>query len=93
MEENNFWIHSIHLEVFINFINEIFFINENLDTIRYNIFQTNNDENIWYKIFPSNSLHKIEASKDNNEIIFFKIITTKDKMDSIQFFLSEIEKE
>ena len=36
MEENNFWIHLIHLEVFINFINENYY---EFDKIIFNIFK------------------------------------------------------
>jgi len=68
---------------------------DHLELIKYNLSQTNYDKEIWLELSQLDAHHKIEISKDNddNEIIFLKIITTKDKMDSIQSFLSEIDNE
>ncbi|HAD80231.1 hypothetical protein [Empedobacter falsenii] len=95
MEENNFWIYSTYFSEFIKLLKQEFSFQKDLDLIKYNLFQTNFDKDIWYELSKPESCHKIEISKDNDDrdIIFFKIITTKDKMDSIQSFLSEIEKE
>ncbi|MBY0067371.1 MULTISPECIES: hypothetical protein [Empedobacter] len=95
MEENNFWIYSTYFNEFIKLLKQEFNFQKDLDLIKYNLFQTNFDKDIWFELSESDSYHKIEISKDNDDrdIIFFKIMTTKDKMDSIQSFLSEIEKE
>ncbi|MDH1883930.1 hypothetical protein ACTS9U_10585 [Empedobacter falsenii] len=95
MEENNFWIYSTYFNEFIKLLKQEFNFQKDLDLIKYNLFQTNFDKDIWFELSESESYHKIEISKDNDDrdIIFFKIITTKNKMDSIQSFLSEIEKE
>ena len=95
MEENNFWIYSTYFSEFIKLLIQEFYFQKDLDLIKYNLFQTNFDKDIWFELSESDSYHKIEISKDNDDrdIIFFKIMTTKDKMDSIQSFLSEIEKE
>ncbi|MGV0966317.1 hypothetical protein [Empedobacter falsenii] len=95
MEENNFWIYSTYFNEFTKLLKQEFSFQKGLDLIKYNLFQTNFDKDIWFELSESDSYHKIEISKDNDDrdIIFFKIITTKDKMDSIQSFLSEIEKE
>ena len=95
MEENNFWIYSTYFNEFIKLLKQEFNFQQDLDLIKYNLFQTNFDKDIWFELSESDSYHKIEISKDNDDrdIIFFKIITTKNKMDSIQSFLSEIEKE
>jgi hypothetical protein len=95
MDENNFWIYSTYFNEFIKLLKQEFNFQKDLDLIKYNISQTNYDKEIWFELSESDSYHKIEISKDNDDcdIIFFKIITTKDKMDSIQSFLSEIEKE
>ena len=95
MEENNFWIYSTYFNEFIKLLKQEFNFQKDLDLIKYNLFQTNFDKDIWFELSESESYHKIEISKDNDDrdIIFFKIITTKNNMDSIQSFLSEIEKE
>ena len=95
MEENNFWIYSTYFNEFIKLLKQEFNFQKDLDLIKYNLFQTNFDKDIWFELSESDSYHKIEISKDNDDrdIIFFKIITTKDKMDFVQSFLSEIEKE
>ena len=95
MEENNFWIYSTYFNEFIKLLKQEFSFQKDLDLIKYNLFQTNFDKDIWFELSEADSYHKIEISKDNDDrdIIFFKIITTKDKMDSIQSFLTEIEKE
>ena len=94
MEENHFWIYSIYLNKFIKHLCQEFSFQKDLDLIKYNLSQTNYDKEIWFELTKSDSHHKIEISKDNddNEIIFFNISTTKEKMDSIKSFLSEIEK-
>ncbi|MDM1138448.1 MULTISPECIES: hypothetical protein [unclassified Empedobacter] len=95
MEENNFWIYSTYFSEFIKLLIQEFYFQKDLDLIKYNLFQTNFDKDIWFELSEPESYHKIEISKDNDDrdIIFFKIITTKDKMDFVQSFLSEIEKE
>ena len=94
MEENNFWIYSTYFNEFIKLLKQEFNFQKDLDLIKYNLFQTNFDKDIWFELSESESYHKIEISKDNDDrdIIFFKIITTKEKMDSIKSFLSKIEK-
>ncbi|MDM1063118.1 hypothetical protein HXZ62_11205 [Empedobacter falsenii] len=95
MEENNFWIYSTYFSEFIKLLKQEFYFQKDLDLIKYNLFQTNFDKDTWFELSEPESYHKIKISKDNDnrDIIFFKIMTTKDKMDSIQSFLSEIEKE
>ncbi len=94
MEENHFWIYSIYLNKFIKHLCQEFDLQNDSELINYNIFKTNHDKEIWFELTKSDSHHKIKISKDNddNEIIFFNIITTKEKMDSIKSFLSKIEK-